>query len=700
MVQLDILKSGIAHITLGTDAEKNIVLTQERLKQFEAVISQVIDLKPKGLIITGNSNDMFSVGADIHAIQGVTDKAVGAKLAYQGQKIFDKIATLPFGSVAAISGPCVGGGFEMALACTYRICTDSPKTLIGLPEIKLGIIPGFGGTQRLPKLIGLPKALEIILSGKTLRSSQAKETGLVNEIVSHEKLLGRSEEILLNDPLKKKDLSYLDAFLTNSNLGRSIVKKRALKNIQKQTKGFYPAPEAALKSCIYGLENGMNLGFEFEAKELGKMIVTPQSKALVKVYFLTEMAKSLGKSAKGQLSNMHAAVVGAGVMGSGIATLLLKNGYTVKLYDAFQPALEKAQRNIQNSLQKLGYIKDSDREAMLLRLSTEDVKYISLQDTGLVIEAAIEELSLKKEIFHSMASKGSPNTVYATNTSSISITAIADEAQYSEQIVGTHFFNPVEKMPLVEIIRGKKTSDKCVVISAAIANKLGKFPIIVNDVPGFLVNRILVPFLNSAAILLSDGYAIEDIEAAALQFGMPMGPFRLLDEVGLDVAAKVAKIMKESYGKRMDAPAYAELLTSKGKLGKKSGSGFYEFKDKKAKLNKNIKSILQISKPAKSYTSKEFITNALIYSMVNEAVRCLDEGVAGQPGREAAGQIDLGSVMGFGFPPFRGGLLFYADTVGNKEILKGLYELSSIYGDLFVPSEGLQRRAEEGIKFH
>ncbi len=697
--RIEYLESGVMVIYLGSSEEKFISLTADRLQSLKEALEQVRNARPPGVVIMATAADMFSVGADVKSISGISDPQVGENAARTGQTIFDLIQNLPIRSVAAISGPCVGGGCEMALACTYRIISDHKSSRIGLPEVKLGILPGFGGTQRLPRLVGLPTALDVILAGKTLYPKQARKIGLVDEIVSYENLLKKADEIAggLHKP-KRAKWTFLTKLMTNTSIGRSFVAKRARAGVQKQTKGHYPAPPAALDAVLYGLQYGQSKGLENEAKELGRLIVSPESKGLVNVYFLTEAAKSLGKQARDLVQHVRAVVVGAGVMGAGVASMFARNECSVILKDTNEGALEKARKQIKDQLDKIKHLSESERSFVMNRIETTSKNSANIGNANFGIEAIFEEMGIKQKVLSELAEQMPEDAIIATNTSSLSVSEIASAIKNPERVIGMHFFNPVDKMPLVEIIRGKQTVSKAIVLVAALANKLGKFPIVVEDVPGFLVNRILVPYLNEAAYLLQEGCSVKAIDRAALSFGMPMGPVRLLDEVGLDIATHVGETMLKGYGERMRAPDFAQKLSSKGRLGKKSGAGFYFYKDGQEAPADDLTSLLGIT--GSSELPVATIQDRLILSLVNEAVKCLDEGVAGIPGKEAAQQIDLGSVMGFGFPPFQGGLLAYAEKRGAKEINDRLLELAKLYGERFNPAPGITARAEQKKSFY
>ncbi len=697
---LEMLESGVAVVRLGHPDEKLIILTAERMTSIRTVLAYLKDNVPKGLIFVGPSADMFTAGADINVIRDIKDAQVGESLAVEGQKLFEQIAALPYPTVAAISGPCMGGGCEMVLACKVRLISDQKSSAIGLPEIKLGILPGFGGTQRLPRLIGLPKALDIILAGKTLRPKQALAVGLVDEIVAAHKLRERAEAIVLEPAkLKRKKLGIVDRLLTYTAFGRRMVQKNALAQVQNETKGFYPAPPAALECALYGLVHGVEEGQRREARELGRLAVTSESKSLVKIFFLTEQAKSIGKSARKAVEHIQAIVIGAGAMGAGIAGVLAKNECSIVLKDTTDEALQRGMKQVRENLAKVKSLSEAERSFVINRIEATTRDSSTSGNANLVIEAVFEELGAKKKVLSDACKQVAPDVIIATNTSSLSVTEIASTIENPDRVVGMHFFNPVEKMPLVEIVRGAQTSDRTVAVIAALTTKIGKYPIVVSDVPGFLINRTLFAYLREAAYLLQDGYRIADVDKAATSFGMPMGPIRLLDEVGLDIASHVSETMIKGYGARMQGPALAATLVAAGRKGKKNGAGFYDFQGKESTPSPRIRALLKIDKPERSVTDLKPLTDRLILSLINEAVRCLDEGVAGAPSPEAANQIDLGTVMGIGFPPFRGGLLHYADSLGADRVLQLLTALEKEHGSRFSPAPGIVSRAKKGKKF-
>ena len=695
---LEKLDSGIALIRLGAADERVIILSEARLTALAKIITNLSKDMPKGLIITGSSPAMFSAGADINVIKACKSADDGADLARKGQEVYQLIEDLKCPTIAAISGPCVGGACELAIACDYRVISTHPKSSIGLPEVKIGILPGFGGTQRLPRLIGLPQALNVILKGKVLKAKQALKVGLVDKIISPEELISESEKILLSGKGKSNKVSLTDKLITKIGFLRKIAAKKSRKAIYKSSKNFYPAPYAALEATLYGLSNGLKRGYEFEAQELGRLIITPECKSLTNLFFLTENSKGIGRSARDHVKDLSTMVIGGGIMGAGIAGELARCGYPVILKDMKQSALDKAIGTVKKNLSYRRSLSDSAREKIVSGIQGITEYDKAGYNCNFVIEAIFENIDLKKKVLSEASKFASDGAIIASNTSSLSVSEIASELPNPELVVGMHFFNPVPRMPLVEIIRGKETSNKVICIVAALASKMGKFPIVVEDVPGFLINRILVPYLNEAAFLLQDGYQIEDIDKAATDFGLPMGPVRLLDEIGLDVATHVSETLVAGYGKRMEAPQYTKTLMEAKYLGKKSQHGFYNYVTKPELANPAIYEMLEIKN--KLPNDPELIQKRLLMSLINEAVLCLDEGVAGKPGAEAAKQIDLGTVMGTGFPPFRGGLMYYASSVGAGKLVNEMQTLERQVDARFRPVSGILSRAEKGISFY
>ncbi len=688
----------LAIIALGNETETAIVLTPTRMQSLVNALHEVRQRKPKGLVLRSPTLKSFCVGADISLIQGVRDPSTGIELAQQGQEAYNLLEDLPCTTVVAISGPCVGGGCEMALACDYRLAADSAHTTIGLPETKLGILPGFGGTYRLPRLIGLPAALDVILAGKVLRTKQALRIGLVDKIVAERSLHEIASEVALGNQLITRPKGGLIRRITSSTrLGRLITEKAARKSLRKQTKGFYPAPEKALIRCVEGLSLNRKSALTLEARDLGELIVTPECKSLVHVYYLTEHSKAFGKSYHLDNTNTHGMVIGAGTMGAGIAGLLAQKCKSVIVKDTSLASLQRGKDHLRKSMAKRRSLSSFERATILNKIDWLQYNSETIQRSDIVIEAVFENMELKKSIFQGLVSHVSSGCILASNTSSLSVSEMASGISNPERFIGMHFFNPVERMPLVELIYGNQTSEETIQKTAALSVALGKFPIVVKDVPGFLVNRILIPYLNEAIYLLEEGYAVTKIDNAAIAFGMPMGPIRLLDEVGLDVAAHVSEIMVQGYGERMAVPQYAKTLIESGRLGKKNKKGFYDYSSKKPLVWQNLTETLGLPETATPTNREEqYIQERLIFHLVNEAMKCLYEGVAGSEIENAEKQIDLGMVMGIGFPPFRGGVLHYARQVGLEKVRQQLHSFADRYGVRYTPWEETAASASNG----
>lgn len=707
------LSDGLAWIRLGPPTEKLAVLSESKMRSLDFALDECRRVNGlRALVITGSSPAGFCAGADINAIEALTKPAEGEKLAAHGQAIFAKIEALPVPTLALIWGACVGGGCELALACNYRIgvnwtvaglASSSPegasssgeakvKIKIGLPEIKLGILPGFGGTQRLPEVMGLPGALDIILKGKTLDGDRALKGGLLDSLITVdssgtpteqiERAVATIREALLARSIAKPfHLPWTQRLLTNTALGRALVARQATKALRKETKGRYPAPERALSVTLFGLEQKSQghdraRGYAEEARALGELVVSPESKALVHIFKASEAAGKLGKSASADVRGWKVAVIGSGVMGAGIAGAFVSAGFSVALVDTDERQLERARGQISGILERRKGMSAAERAQYLSNL-TASTELEKCRDAHLVVEAIVEDLGVKQVLLQKLEAIVSSTTVIATNTSSLSVAELSSALTSPERFIGLHFFNPAEKMPLVEIVRTSATDEKTLLRGAALVSSLGKFPVIVEDVPGFLVNRILTPYLSEAGALLAEGYSVEQIDRAALNFGMPMGPLRLLDEVGLDVGAKVSEVLFKAYGARMEGPPFVASLNTSGLKGKKSGEGFYCYTNGQEVPNPKLADLIGV-RPTKTIAAGDAtVEDRLILSMLNEALRCFDDGVAGAPGKEAAAQIDLASVMGTGFAPFRGGVIMHAKRRGLSELHARLQQLKA-----------------------
>jgi 3-hydroxyacyl-CoA dehydrogenase/enoyl-CoA hydratase/3-hydroxybutyryl-CoA epimerase len=700
------VREGIAYLTLD--------YPQERVNKLSTPLMQALDRAAvwlaesaasiKACILTSAKEGSFIVGADIDEIKNVTDERAGAEAAAAGQAVLEKLNRLPFPVVCVINGTCMGGGTELALACHYRLATDHPKTRIALPEVMLGIIPGFGGTQRLPRLIGLQRALPLILSGKALDPVRAYKNAVVDKVVPWTYAVRHAEDFV-QEILSGKSKKYIERRKIKGlmpvlleTMGRGLIYRQARKSVLKETKGHYPAPLKALQSVREGLGRSMEEGLRIEATYLGEMIVTPISKNLIRIFRLTERVKKQNGAANPSVKPQpvhYAGILGAGVMGGGIAQLFAANEVDVRLKDinhqAVGTGLSAAASVFGRQVKRRRLTRREMQRKMGLITGTLD--YTGFGRCDLVVEAIVENMDIKKNVIREIAPHVKDDCVLTSNTSSLSITEMASASKRPEFFVGMHFFNPVHRMPLVEVIRGKQTSDTAVVTVYEFAKKLGKTPIVVQDGAGFLVNRLLLPYLNEAGFLLEEGVRVEELDRAMLDFGMPMGPCLLLDEIGIDVAYKVGKIFEAAFGDRVQGSTVVQKLYEDHRLGKKGKLGFYVHGKDRATVDPKVYALIQPK--GKKVIAREETVRRLTYPMINEAARCLAEGIVCN-----VDDIEIGMIFGTGFPPFRGGLMRYADTEGLDTVVRHLESFASKFGSRFEPCDHLRNLQKSGKTFH
>ncbi|TWU60810.1 Fatty acid oxidation complex subunit alpha [Rubripirellula tenax] len=684
------------------DSNANI-LSSHALKELDQQLDAIAALEHvRVLLITSAKKSIFIAGADIKEIESLSDPQDASDKCELGKQIFDKLEKLPQVTIAVINGACVGGGYELSLACDYRVAGFADSIKIGLPEVKLGILPGFGGCVRLPKRIGISKALAMILPGKLVDSRTALKMGLVERLFYDPVLVDEASKFGRNilagrDKVKTRKPKLVEKLLEGNPIGRSILFRQARKNVWKTTSGHYPAPLAALDAIQAMVGKSHAEASRIESDWLGKLAVTKISKNLIHVFYLDEAyrKRSWTDATTPPAKVEKVGVVGAGVMGGGIAQLLAKKNIVCRIkdlnYGALALALKTAKKlyayQIKTRRMKQGQV---DAQMSLISPTTT---YAGFGNVDLVIEAVVERMDVKQQVFKELDEVVQPNACLFTNTSSLRVTEIAESTNRPEKVCGFHFFNPVHRMPLLEIIKTDKTSDETIVIAVAFARQLGKMPIVVGDKEGFIVNRILLPYMNEAAYLFQEGIEPERLDKIVKGFGMPMGPLELADEVGIDVGFHVAQILETAYGPRMRVAPVLSDVDNAGIFGKKSGSGFYVHKGKKASVNPKV---LGMRPSADFKHSDEVATKRLIYTMINEASRCLEEGVV-----DAAATIDVGMIYGTGFPPFRGGLLKYADSVGVKNILADLRAFQTQFDQQrFEPSGLLQKMADSGVNFY
>ncbi len=689
--------------------EKVNKLSSPIMTRFDELLDQIARSSYKAVILISRKPSIFIAGADINEIQTFKNQEAFVGGASSGQKIINKMEEIPIPFIAAIHGAALGGGCEIALACDYRMATSDNATRIGLPETRLGIIPGFGGCVRLPRIVGLQASLDIILAGKAVDGKKALKMGLIDELVPLENLeeyaLRLAQEIKSRGKRKKyfKPKKTLDRFL-ESMVGRQVVFNQAKKTLMKQTMGHYPAPLKALEviKSTYGMRN-LNRSLDIEAKGFGEVAVTDVSKNLINLFFMMEGVKKQNgvKDPSVQpLPVQRLGVLGAGVMGGGIAYAAADKGIDVRMKDiqlgAIGTGLKAAYVLWDKKVKKRRMTpKQRDRKMALI---SGGIDFSGFENLDLVVEAVVEDMGIKQKVIGDTAGHCRSNCIIATNTSSLSVTEMSKGHPHPENFVGMHFFNPVDKMPLVEVIRGEKTSDVATATVFEVAKKMGKTPVVVKDGPGFLVNRLLLPYLGEAAFLLGEGMSIESLDRFYKEeFGMPMGPCRLLDEVGIDVAIKVLKIFKKALGNRAEISPLLSQLEGTDRLGKKGGKGFYLYDEngKEKQVDHSIYKELGLAEPKDPLTSRECLERG-IFSMINEATLVLVE----EQIVSSAEELDLAMIMGTGFPPFRGGLLRYADSVGTEYIVDELEMYSSRYGARFKPCNPLRNMAKTKRTFY
>lgn len=664
---------GFAIIEFDEPDSKVNVLSAEVLKEFDEIISQICAASGlKGVILFSNKPDIFIAGADIKEIEKITVASEGQEKARAGQKIINRLENLSIPSIALINGACLGGGLEFVLACDWRLCSFSEKVKLGLPEVKLGIIPGFGGTKRLPRLVGLRKGLEMILSGEVVSGKDAFKIGLVDGLAMNNRLLEEGK-LFLNTHSRKRTTfrpklkGIMAKVLDRTFLGQAVLKDQTKKFVLKTTKGQYPAPLKALEVVTANYNSSLDAALEREAVAFGSLVIGEISKSLVSVFYLVEKYKKV-KWVEALPRKIHkCGLLGAGVMGGGIAQLFSYYGIQVRMKDLNYQALGKGLKQAKEVYDfgvKKRKIRPNQADAGMGLISVT-TDYSGFQNTDLIVEAVVEDMNIKKKVWNEVSAVASKDAIIVSNTSCLSVEGMSSAIQNKERAVGMHFFNPVHRMPLIEIIRAPQTNDEAVATIVEFSRRIGKTPIVVKDSCGFLVNRILLPYLNEAGFLLMEGIDFERIDKICLKFGMPMGPFTLMDEIGLDVGYKVAVLLEEHFGPRMKVADVLKKVYAKKWFGKKTGMGFYVHKGKEKYANKEIASLVGACKS--SLIVDEEILKRIIYKMINEAAMCLHEGVCREPS-----DVDIGMIMGIGFPPFKGGLLRYADSIGADEVVNKL----------------------------
>jgi 3-hydroxyacyl-CoA dehydrogenase / enoyl-CoA hydratase / 3-hydroxybutyryl-CoA epimerase len=717
---LEVHADGLAVVTFDDPDRRVNVLSEAVLRRLDDVVGELADRaragEVRGVAIRSGKPGSFIVGADIEAIGSIEDPEQGAEAGRFGQRIYLAVERLPVPTLAVVNGTCMGGGTELALACSFRILTDHPKATMGLPEVQLGILPGWGGTTRLPRLIGLQAALDLLLTGKTVGGRRARKMGLVEEVVPQSTLDEDPEELFRRflfqerPPRTGARRSLLQRALEDTAPGRAIVLRKARSSVLEKTGGHYPAPLRILEVVRDSLGRPVEKALEIEAQALGELLATRVTKNLVHVFHLREGARK-GTGLEGWAGDAAATkgvephevselgVVGAGVMGGGIAQLAAEKGIQVRMkdirHDAVAGGLRHARSLFDRSVERK---RMSRREAdQAMERISGGVDYGGFGQLDLVVEAVVEKLEVKRAVFREVEARVPEECILASNTSTLSIEEMASAVDRPRNLCGMHFFNPVHRMPLVEVIRGPKTGPGAVATVYALALRMGKVPVVVGDGPGFVVNRILGPYLNEAGHLLAEGASIEDIDAAATAFGLPMGPLRLVDEVGIDIARHAGDLLHQAFGERMAPSAPMIAIGETDRLGSKGGSGFYRYENGRAAgPDPEVYALLGGSVPLeRTPLPEDDIRARLLLVMMNEAVRILDEGIAA-----SAADVDLAMIMGTGFPPFRGGLLRFGDEVHPRVLVERLRAYEAELGSRFAPAQPLVELARSDRTFY
>lgn len=656
---------GIMWLCIDKDNAGANVLSGPVLRELADIIAPYEDNPPRGLVIHSGKSSGFIMGADINEFTQIESAEQAYELIRLGQQVLDRLEALRCPTVAAINGFALGGGLELAMACDYRLVLQNKKPLLGLPEVQLGIHPGFGGTVRAVQIIGVRAAMQLMLTGKPITASKAIRQGLIDRIAAPDNWRQAAKE-LIGSRKPKARASFLDRIMNLSPI-RPFITNMLLKQVRSRARReHYPAPFAIVDLWArFGASP--RTGYEAEAKSIAKLMVGETSRNLVRVFFLQNRLKSQGSKPQQKISRVH--VVGAGVMGGDIAAWCALRGMNVTLQDRgmefIEPAIERA-----NKLFKKKIRDANDREETIARLNS-DVGGLGIADADLIIEAIFEDLEAKHELLKNIESSMKPGAILATNTSSIRLEELRTVLQQPERFIGLHFFNPVAMLPLVEVIKCDDTVQEVLDVGFAFVKAIGKFPLECTSSPGFVVNRILAPYMAEAMYLAESGVPLAEIDKAAEEFGMPMGPVELVDSVGIDVALNVSKVLGAAFNRPV--PDRLAEMVENNQLGRKSGQGFYRWEDGKVVKTGN----------GETTDLPTDLQDRLILPMVNEAVACLREGVVGDPDL-----LDAGVIFGTGFAPFRGGPLKYARDRGTAEIQRALTQLAGTYGDRFRPDEG------------
>jgi 3-hydroxyacyl-CoA dehydrogenase/enoyl-CoA hydratase/3-hydroxybutyryl-CoA epimerase len=698
------LEDGIAWLRLDDPGKKVNTLSTRLFAWFEDQIARVERERPEGLVIYSGKPDGFVAGADLEELLALTDPLDVIAMLRRGHDLMERLAALPFPTVAAIHGAALGGGLELALACRRRVATEHPKTKLGLPEVQLGLIPGLGGTQRLPRLIGVPDALDLILTGRQVDARKARRLGLVDDTCHPADLRAAAERAVRSRGETKKAkrpmASRAGDFLARTPLGGKMVWDKARAGVMEKTGGHYPAPLVAIDIVREGLKLPLRRALDLEAGAFSELVTTETAKNLISIFFAkNEVEARAGKIARAARLVETVGVLGAGFMGAGIAQVLAQKGVPIVLKDKDLAAVGRG----------FAFCQQQFRERVKRRRSTEaearrdlgrilpTAEYEALRRSDFVVEAVFEDLDVKHAVLRETEAVAPEGLIFASNTSAIPIGRIAEASRHPERVVGMHFFSPVAKMPLLEVIRHPGTSEEALATTVALGRTMGKTVIVVGDGPGFFTSRVLGAMLNEAAWMLAEGADIEKVDRAMTRWGWPVGPFALLDEVGLDVARHAGQVVRDALGDRVAPPPVFERMIGDRRLGRKAKRGFYLYEErKKGKTSKRVDpAVYPLLGWSEKLIDDQEITERCWLQMLNETARCIEEKVITNPA-----DVDIGVIFGFGFPPFRGGLLQEADRQGLAWVVETLDRYAGKYGERLRPAALLREMAGRGAKFY
>jgi 3-hydroxyacyl-CoA dehydrogenase/enoyl-CoA hydratase/carnithine racemase len=703
ILSLDFPHDDVAIITIDDPHKSVNILSRKTLADFATLLDQVEAHQGlAGLVIRSAKPGNFIAGADLREFVADIDepKEKVAAISRHGHELFGRLSRFPFITIAAIEGLCIGGGAELAIWCDRRIMARQ-KTSYGFPEVKLGLFPGWGGTARTPRIVGLSNAVELVTSGENVDATAAEAMGLALAVPA-EKLLDAAIQLARAEQQSKaylKDRAAWSQPIAISDTELAFLGATANAYIQGQTKGHYPAPVAALELMLGAAGVDLETACQMESKGFAELFGSPVNRALLNVFFLQDAnKKQTGPPGAETRKIEKVGVLGAGTMGQGIAAANVKRKIPVTLSDMSDEAIT---RGVQGVVTEVSYNRetkglDAQKAFEFLPFVTGTRSYADLEDADLVIEAVFENADVKRDLFAEIEPQLAEDTLLCSNTSTIPITTLAHGLTHPERFCGLHFFNPVRRMPLVEVIRGKQTSDNTIATAVAYAKAIGKSPIVVNDGPGFLVNRVLLPYMNEALLLLEERAAIKAVDKAATSFGMPMGPIELYDTVGLDIALHAGTVMHSAFPDRVAPSKILPDMVAAKRLGQKNGQGFFDYSpDSKGRAKPQASAAgEEIIKKHQRAATNDNLTDRLFLPMLLEATRIIEEGIVAD-----VRDVDLALIFGIGFPPFKGGLFFWADALGATVLLEKLQQYQAL-GERYNPTKLLTEHAASGKKFY